>query len=129
MCYEFCPKNQKGAFPAKNGSTPFRQLKGIFPGGPIEAGLQRFVRVVGDSITIHWLVLRYRLLQYGCKSNRPGSFGLPLSGTAVLSPCSGSHGNYLNRIHLEIGNSVCCVNPSFPAYSNNVLVPLYIISA
>ncbi len=119
--YEYCPKNQKGALPAKNGSAPFRRLKGIFPGGPIEIGLQRFVCVIGDSITIHWLFLCYRLLQCSCKSNRLGSFGLPLSGTVVLSPCSGHHGNYLNRIHLEIGNSVCCVNPSFTAYFNSVL--------
>ena len=115
------PTPKKARFPQSYESAPFRRLKGIFPGGLIKVGLQRFISVVGDSIAIYWLVLCYRLLQYSCKSNLLGSFGLLLSGTAILSPCSGSHGNYLNRIHFEIGNSVCCVNPSFSAYFNSVI--------
>lgn len=54
------------------------------------------------------------------ESRRLGFARLSLPGTAVLTSCSGSPGNYLNRINLEAGNSASCDNPSFAAYFNSV---------
>lgn len=104
-----------------DGGASLRRLKGIFPGRLIKISLQRSSCVVSNGIAVHWLVLRYGLLQNSIESSRLGSARLSLPGTAVLTSRSGSPGNYLNRIHLEAGNSACCDNPSFPAYFNSVL--------
>ena len=102
-------------------NSAHRRLEGIFPGRLIEISLQRSACIVSNGIAVHWLVLCHCLLQNSMESRRLGVARLSLPGTAVLTSCSGSPGNYLNRIHLEAGNSASCDNPSFAAYFNSVL--------
>ena len=98
----------------------FRRLEGIFPGRLIEVSLQRSACIVSNGIAVYWLILCYCLLQNSMKSSRLGFARLWLPGTAILTSCFGSPGNYLNRIHLKAENSAFCDNPSF-AYLNSGL--------
>ena len=99
----------------------FRRLEGIFPGRLIEVSLQRPACIVSNGIAVYWLILCYCLLQNSMKSSRLGFARLWLPGTAILTSCFGSPGNYLNRIHLKAENSAFCDNPSFASYFNRRL--------
>lgn len=113
-------RHAKRACAPERKRTPFCRLEGIFPGRLIRESLKLTACVIGNGIAVNGATLIHCFFQSQLKSGRPGSIGFTLPRVAVFALCFRSLGNYLNPVHFEIRNSVCCVNPSLAAFFNSV---------